>query len=399
MVHAGNTIALAPCDQPVTRPLLYHEKTCTLKTRIRTLQTRWCTQERKEAEAAEQAAKAESIRKMEERLAMRQRQAAEEAAKQTEEAHRLAEEANKAEAEAGGEVATASPTTQTPSTHTSGTHADEAFPDAVSTEAAAAATPATTATSTADVVASVSGGDDDTQGTRDVETDSTAERDAATTSTVAETAGAVGAELPAILEETPEEPGDGGQAASGEIKDEHGDDEEGQQLQADDRAGGEAGVENIENPSNLNGVTEKQPPAAGQAGNQAARQEPEDASQNNDATALVGELALRGSRDDSGSGSDAGGGSGSSSRTRPASENAARAELAKQRKDIAILVDQAKEGMAYIKQSVDMADVLRGFVFTRHGIPVRDTAVGEELMREGRSTIRQRLCVCVCFIH
>lgn len=72
------------------------------------------------------------------------------------------------------------------------------------------------------------------------------------------------------------------------------------------------------------------------------------------------------------------------------SGNPARLELAKRRKDVALLRAEAKEGMTFVSQSVDMADVLRGFVFTRHGIPVRDPVVGLELLREGRSTRRDR---------
>ncbi|CAM9251020.1 unnamed protein product [Scytosiphon promiscuus] len=68
----------------------------------------------------------------------------------------------------------------------------------------------------------------------------------------------------------------------------------------------------------------------------------------------------------------------------------ARLELAKQRADIAVLTAEAKEGMAFVSRSVDMADVLRGFEFTRYGVPVRDPTVKEELLREGRSTLRDR---------
>lgn len=68
----------------------------------------------------------------------------------------------------------------------------------------------------------------------------------------------------------------------------------------------------------------------------------------------------------------------------------ARVELSKQRADIALLVAEAKEGMAYVAQSVDMADIKRGFVFTPHGVPIRDTAIRRELLRDGRSNLRTR---------
>eukprot|EP00904_Undaria_pinnatifida_P013165 jgi/Undpi1/897/HiC_scaffold_10.g04361.m1 len=65
-----------------------------------------------------------------------------------------------------------------------------------------------------------------------------------------------------------------------------------------------------------------------------------------------------------------------------------RAELAKQRQDLAALVAQGEEGIAFVKQSVDMADILRGFVITPHGVPVRD--MDRELLLQGRSTLRDR---------
>ncbi len=72
------------------------------------------------------------------------------------------------------------------------------------------------------------------------------------------------------------------------------------------------------------------------------------------------------------------------------SGDTAHLELARRRKDVALLRAQAKEGMTFVSQSVDMADVLRGFVLTRHGIPVRDPGVSLELLREGRSIRRDR---------
>lgn len=81
---------------------------------------------------------------------------------------------------------------------------------------------------------------------------------------------------------------------------------------------------------------------------------------------------------------------GKRNRSNTVKDSPARVELSKQRADIALLVAQAKEGMAYVAQSVDMADIKRGFVFTPHGVPVRDTAIRRELLRDGRSTLRTR---------
>lgn len=356
-----------------------------------------CTQERKEAEAAEQTAKAESIRKAEERLAMRQRQAAEQAAKQEKEAQSLAEEAKTVEEEAGGELATGSPTTTTPSTQMNATHTDEASPDALNAEAAGTHT--ATPTPRADNTTTTAGGNDDNQGTNGEQIEAAGGGDVATTTTEAK-AGVEGTELSTILEETTKMPGrHGSEAAPGETKGEYGnDEEEGKEHQGHEGARKEEqDQENIDDPSTL-GVKAKQPHAAGPAGDEALQAMSEEAPQNDDtAVEPLRAVPPRGSSDGSAtgipsaSGSGGGGSVGNSSRTRSAGDNPARAELAKQRKDIGLLVDQAKEGMVYIKQSVDMADVLRGFAFTRHGIPVRDTAVSQELMREGRSTLRERL--------
>lgn len=69
----------------------------------------------------------------------------------------------------------------------------------------------------------------------------------------------------------------------------------------------------------------------------------------------------------------------------------AREELARQKADIARLVAQAEEGMMFLNQSIDMADILRGFAITSHGVPVRDMAVdGALLLQQGRSVLRDR---------
>eukprot|EP00903_Cladosiphon_okamuranus_P008234 g7927.t1 len=351
-------------------------------------------QKRKEAEAAEQAAKAESIRKAEERLAMRQRQVVEQAVEQEKEAQSLAEKANKVEEEAG-ELATASPTTSTPPTKIIATHSDKTFPDAVSAEMAG--TPAATAKPRADNTTPNTSGKDDNHGTNGEQIEAADAGDVATTAK--EKRGVEERELTTIVEETTETPGGHGSGATpGETKGEYGDDQEEEKDLQGREGAGEQGEEkeHTNDPSNPS-LTVNQPPAAGSAGNEALQETSEEAPHDVDTAAkILGEVALGRSRDDStsgtssASGSDWGGIVGKSSRTKSVGDNPARAELTKQREDIALLVEQAKEGMVYIKQSVDMADVRRGFVFTRHGIPVRDTAVGQELMREGRSTRRER---------
>eukprot|EP00752_Nemacystus_decipiens_P011953 g10598.t1 len=342
----------------------------------RLLGEREAEQARKEAEAAEIAAKAESIRKTEERLAMRQRQAAEEAAKQEKEAERLAEDAKKAETETGEELATAPPTVQK-----SATHPDEPFLDGRNADSAAGVPSAVIGTLNENMTPALVG-NDNAQGTY---TEAMSAGDPTVAIAVDQQVGSVGAELPPILEETQGESEDGVQVAPGVMNGEHGDDEEGTESPGRERAEeNEEDKEDIEDPSNLIGVTTNESAAAGPGGKEPLETERED----DNSAALLGESALRGSSDGSGSRGDSGGGN--TSRTRSAGNNTARMELARQRNDITLMVDQAKEGMSYIKQSVDMADVLRGFVFTRHGIPVRDTAVGGELMREGRSTLRQR---------
>lgn len=346
----------------------------------RTCQHR-CTQERKEAEAAAQAAKAESIRKTEERLAMRQRQAAEAAAKQETEAQSLVEDMKKTETEAGEKVATASPTAPAPTEERRVKPKGEPSPDAVDTQAAGA--PLSTTTRGTDETTTSTGGNGDSQGTNGEQIEDTTTGDVAVATSVGERAGAAGAELSTISEEATERLGEHDvAAASGENKGGHGGDGE----------------------TNL-GVTAKHRSAAGSAENgpskggketlQGASQEVyEGTSVKDDTAAPLDELArLGGSRASAfvlPSASGSGSGEGDSVRTGSTRDSPAREELAKQRKDIAILVGQAKEGMAYIKQSVDVADVLRGFVFTKHGIPVRDTAVGQELLRDGRSSVRER---------
>ena len=324
---------------------------------------------------------------------MRQRKAAEQAAEQEDEARGLAEAAKKAEAEAG-----AVPTTPTPSTQPTATRTDEVSSDAVNEEAAG--TPALAARSSEDTTTTTTipkGGNEDTRGTNGERTEAEGAGDAATTA--GEKVGMEGAELSTMLEEAPEMTGGlGSEAAPGETKANHGDEAE-KELEGRDGTGGEGkGKERAKEPSNL-GVAAKLLPAAGPAVNKALPGMSEEGPEKDDTTAApLGEVGLRGSSNvsacgmpsTSASGSGGGGGAGDSSLTRSSSDNPARAELARQRKDIAFLVDQAKEGIVYVNQAVDMADVLRGFVFTRHGIPVRDTAVGQELMREGRCTLRER---------
>lgn len=68
----------------------------------------------------------------------------------------------------------------------------------------------------------------------------------------------------------------------------------------------------------------------------------------------------------------------------------AREELARQKADIARLVSQAEEGMMFLNQSIDMADILRGFSINSYGVPVRDMAVDGALLLQGRSVLRDR---------
>lgn len=354
-----------------------------------------CTQERKEAEAAAQATKEESIRKTEERLALRQQQATKEAMERGEEAQSLAEEASERETEAGGEPATALPTPTTRKEDSSATHVGEHSPDVVDGESAVM--PVATAKPSAGTMSTAPGNDSDSQGTSGEQRGAVAAEDVAVATTPGRTAGAVGEGLSAILEEALEGPEDGLEAASGEKEGGDGDNGEDSKLHENAQAERE-GVDKAtkKHPSNV--VTTQDPPPA-----RPAETKPSEGAVGfaHDAAAPLGEFALPGNSDGTasvfpsapGSGvgfGEGGGGGSSSSRVRGTNSNTARVQLAKQRTDIALLVDQAKEGMGYIKQSVDMADVLRGFVFTRHGIPVRDTAVGQKLLREGRSTLRER---------
>lgn len=60
------------------------------------------------------------------------------------------------------------------------------------------------------------------------------------------------------------------------------------------------------------------------------------------------------------------------------------------KREIAALVAQAEEGLEFINQSVDMADILRGFTINKHGVPVHDIPTEREHLLEGRSAFRDR---------
>lgn len=60
------------------------------------------------------------------------------------------------------------------------------------------------------------------------------------------------------------------------------------------------------------------------------------------------------------------------------------------RKEMAGLMAQAEEGLEFINQSVDMADILRGFTINKHGVPVHDIPTEREHLLEGRSALRDR---------
>lgn len=73
---------------------------------------------------------------------------------------------------------------------------------------------------------------------------------------------------------------------------------------------------------------------------------------------------------------------------REGSMSQARLDIQEQRATISDLITQAETGETYIKQSVDVADILRGFTVTTYGVPVRDTDGGSLL--QGRSVFRDR---------
>ncbi|CAM9457730.1 unnamed protein product [Discosporangium mesarthrocarpum] len=58
--------------------------------------------------------------------------------------------------------------------------------------------------------------------------------------------------------------------------------------------------------------------------------------------------------------------------------------------------EDAREGWLYVQQSVDVADISRGFEITRHGIPVRTRSRDTELLREGQSQLQDRYKHLMC---
>lgn len=71
----------------------------------------------------------------------------------------------------------------------------------------------------------------------------------------------------------------------------------------------------------------------------------------------------------------------------------ARAEIARTREIIKSLISQAEEGLVFVQKSVDLADMRRGFAFTRHDVPVRDLERDREELLQGRSRLRDRLAI------
>lgn len=307
---------------------------------------------------------------MDERLAVRQRQAAEAEAKRL-------EATEKEEAALAATAATADKGTMEDA------KADESSPGEVAGEATAAdatTTAVTTGAATSTTTA-------DTQGDGREQVGATS-ADAAAGNTIdaaVATVGAAGADLPAIMEETPE-PGlgaDGVETASDEKRDERGESEP--KLQE---------KENTEQDKDHSSSMSTEPPAQNHASQsevtlreEASQEENKTAPQDQQQDTFLESAAATAAAAAASGGSDENIGRMGRAET---DVSPARKELAKQREDIALLREQAKEGMTFVKQSIDMADVLRGFVFTRHGVPVRDPAISRDLQRDGRSTLRER---------
>lgn len=75
---------------------------------------------------------------------------------------------------------------------------------------------------------------------------------------------------------------------------------------------------------------------------------------------------------------------------RPSTVSPARAEIERIKEEVGSLIVQAQEGLSFVRTSVDMADMLRGFAFTKHSIPVRDVARDGDERLLGRSVRRER---------
>ncbi|CAM9596625.1 unnamed protein product [Ectocarpus fasciculatus] len=323
----------------------------------------------REAEQERKDKKAEADRKTNERLAIRQRQAAEAEA----EAKRL-EESAKAQAEeerkekAGGEEG--SPI--------AAAEADSSPPDGATPGQATASDTVTVIPATAAAFRE--------EGSEQAEAlalngDAVVAADSANSAT---TAGETGDILPTIAEEEPPAPDIVGNLSNfDDERDKNGD--QGRGL------GEESGGEKVDD-----GKTGEEPTSEGKDPSTPSPTQDEETLQESPWLEEAGGVSSRESelREGVSLGSASAGTAattdGKRSRGSTVEDSPARAELSKQRADIALLVAQAKEGMAYVTQSVDMADIKRGFVFTPYGVPVRDTAIRRELLREGRSTLRTR---------
>ncbi|CAM9407149.1 unnamed protein product, partial [Ectocarpus sp. 6 AP-2014] len=325
----------------------------------------------REAEQERMDKKAESDRKTNERLAVRQRQAAEAEA----EAKRLEESAmadvseDKEEAGVEGKSSIAA------------SKADSSSPDGTRSDQSAAGDTVVTAIPSTEAAAV----DSPEEGSKQAEAFALTE-DGVAAANSANSAAEIGDTLPTITEEEPPAPeAEEVVGNSSTFEDEL--DKTGDQGQAiDERCDGERGD---------GGRSEAEPSSE----NKDHTTSPTQIGETVQGSPWLEEAAGLSSREkelrEGGSLGSASAGTapntdGKRNRSNTVKESPARVELSKQRADIALLVAQAKEGMAYVAQSVDMADIKRGFVFTPHGVPIRDTAIRRELLRDGRSTLRTR---------
>lgn len=328
-------------------------------------------QEEKAKEAAAQALKAESIRKVEERLAARERQAVEGESKTITGAEAQAQAETQAQEQAQEEKSTVSEENISSATTATGT---KATPPSDTEEGG------------------TDGGVGDTAEVDTVVATATTVVEAADPMTVTRVASAG---LPAIEEDFPQPVFSRGNWAAGDENDlDRKRDGEDSQLQ-----------ENKGDNDPLAGERAGESPAASNADNTELRQQDQsqplverntDPLQSEDALkkAPPQQEEIERNRSESRSPLESAPAETDDSKSQNVNmvgeASPARLELAKQRADIAVLVAHAKEGTAFVSQSVDMAGVLRGFVLTPHGMPVRDPAVKRELLRDGRSTLRDR---------
>ncbi|CAN0337231.1 unnamed protein product, partial [Ectocarpus sp. 8 AP-2014] len=325
----------------------------------------------REAEQERKDKKAESDRKTNERLAVRQRQAAEAEAeaKRSEEAAMADVKEDKEEAGVVEESSIAA------------SKDDSSSPDGTRSDQSAAGDTVVTAIPSTEAAAV----DSPEEGTEQAEPFALT-GDAVVAADSANSAGEIGDTLPTITEEEPPAPEAGeavGNSSTFEVKlDKTGD--QGQAI--DERSHGERGDRGRSKAETIS--ENKDPNTTSPTQNEETLQESPWLEEAGGLSSREKELREGGSLG-SASGT-APNTDGKRNRSNTVKDSPARMELSKQRADISLLVAQAKEGMAYVAQSVDMADIKRGFVFTPHGVPVRDTAIRRELLRDGRSTLRTR---------